>query len=511
MIEKVLQEHDAPSHYHHAKESLLHSSSTTRTSFRRHGDKKEEDTDRCTPNGEVCLYNHICYNTNDYTSSRHNRRWETTNNENIDGQPLLNNIAIDHPQKGLEEDKNLPWFESYSQCNEHFQPVHSKDKRMNFFNIDTRSHQVLFVDGTTYYVCSWINHFGHILFNMITPAFHALTKIGVKEKNLGNIKFLIDEKTDEKDSRSSWKQLFSFVTGGGNQGNNNDHTKRVFSLSALQIEAKSKGKRHICFEKLLVGMYNDNLLIGPGKEVDILGGKSSVHKHVEVGQLQSLRNHLHSLYPASKESVSAGIEDSFVGISSANEEDDEDNNDEDDMTISPPPPECTITLLEKKQHQGMKTHGQIMNRNETLQMVKQVFEPSIWKFQSVSYEVESTPILSQYMILQSSMVHISVSDDDESHMIAMFLPDGGFNIQLNYSPDSFHNNDAICGVIPTINCFHVDPPKEFIQNKFDDMEKEGDLMVDLKGFRVALQKAHDQLWPQCQIASNKRLDEQITD
>jgi len=39
---------------------------------------------------------------------------------------------------------------------------------------------VLNFEGTTYYVCRRVNHFGHILVNMLVSYFHALSRIGLE-------------------------------------------------------------------------------------------------------------------------------------------------------------------------------------------------------------------------------------------------------------------------------------------------------------------------------------------
>ena len=439
-------------------------------------DEQEDDNeDRCTPNGEVCLYNHVCYNLDS------SQRWETSNGNVIGGRPLLNNIAMDNRQ---EVTKDSPWLYSYSQCNEQFQPVLLEE------GIDaTDTQRVLFVDGTTYYVCCWIDHFGHILMNMVAPAFNALTKFGIGQEELGRIKFLVHQRTGMLlDPLDSVWRLFSFVTGGGKQGNGKNE-KRVLSFNELRKEAVLNRKSHLCFEKLVVGMYDDSLIgVGIGDRLR--------HKQLEVGQLQSLRKHLRDIYPTSNENISAALEETLVSkpttIAPIK------NSDKRKVTSTAgliSPPECTITLLERKPG----TTRQIINRNETLQVIDEVFEPSMWKFRRVIFEPEDSSVLSQYMTIQSTMVQISITGTG-SHM-SMFLPDGAFDVQLKYAPN-FHNNDAICGVIPTINCFDINPPEDFILNKDYEILKEGNLQIDLKEFRTALQKVHDQLLPRCKIASN---------
>lgn len=403
--------------------------------------------DRCTENGEVCLYNNICYNI----TSKH---WETSN-EIIVGQPLLNNVGMNNRHEiSKETDSRLYKF---SQCNEKFQPVYSE--------IKVDSEKVLSVHGTTYFICGWVDHFGHILMNMVTPAYHALVNIGLKEK-LHNIKYLVQNRSKCKEMKNIWKFLH-FLTGG------NQPDKRVLSFSSLLSQASSNEQTHMCFDELVVGMYEDSL-IGVG-----IGDVRENHTF-EEGQLNPMRDHLNSLYPATMENINAALQETLVSK----------------PTIPDSSPNCTITLLERR---GART---IINHNETLDVINEVFDPTKWNFQRVSFESGSSSIRSQYLTLKSTMVQISTTGSG-SHL-SMFLPHGGVDIQIKFLPTK-HNNDELCAALPEINCFTVDPPKDFVKNKTFRQLKRGNIMVDLDGFRIALQKAHDHMSSRCQNASGTSL------
>ena len=123
--------------------------------------------DKCTTKNEVCLYNHICYGIE-------SKQWESWK-EVQSKQPLLNNMGLDNRQEVAEEEDR----HQYSQCNERFKPIQSKDNEaIREDKIDTAN--VLYIQGATYYVCCWVDHFGHILMNMVLPSFNALAKIGLE-------------------------------------------------------------------------------------------------------------------------------------------------------------------------------------------------------------------------------------------------------------------------------------------------------------------------------------------
>lgn len=391
--------------------------------------------DKCTADGDVCLYNNICYNIE-------SDKWETT--REVEGKPLLNNIGMNNKHEipvGHE-------FYTHSQCNERLQVEQSAYEKI-------RKDKVHLVDGTTYHVCCWINHLGHTLMNMIIPAFHALDKIGMKN-DLGSIKFLLESRVEEK--LSAPLNMFAFATG--------DHEK-VSMLSQLKQEAKESHKSHICFEKLVVGMSKD-ALIGVG-----IGDTGGVEQ-VEVGMLQSLKDHLDTLYPVNEKSIHVALQSTLLSS----------------PTQPANPPDCTVTLLERK-----NTKRGIMNDAETIQTIKEVFDPRRWNFQRVSFEPDSSTFQSQYMSMKSTMLQISVSGTG-SHL-SMFLPDGGIDMEIKYHASN-HNNNIVCGVLPSLHCLTVDPVDVFGNNQ--TLAQESDILVDLVKFKKALQLAHDQLSTRCRIA-----------
>ena len=392
--------------------------------------------DRCTADEDVCLYNNICYNIEV-------DKWETSSE--VKGKPLLNNIGMNNKHEipvGHE-------LYAHSQCNERLQVSQSAYEKI-------REDKVHFVNGTTYHVCCWINHLGHSLMNMVIPAFHALNKIGMKNE-LSSMKFLLESRIEEK--LAAPLNLFAFATG--------DYEK-VSILSQLKQEAKESHKSHICFEKFVVGMSKD-ALIGVG-----IGDTGGVEK-VEVGMLQPLKDHLDTLYPVNQKSISAALQSTLLSS----------------PTQPTSPPDCTVTLLERK-----NAKRGIMNDAETIQTIKEVFDPTKWNFQRVSFESDSSTFLSQYMSMKSTMLQISVSGTG-SHL-SMFLPDGGIDLEIKFLARN-HNNNILCGILPNLHCLSVDPVDVFGDNK--KLAKESDVLVDLVELKKALQQAHEQLSTRCRIAS----------
>lgn len=402
-----------------------------------------DSNNRCTPGGEVCQYNNICYNTK-------SDQWETTrtNDQIIEGSsPLLNNIGMNN-KHNISQDHELY---SVSQCNERFQTIYSPNGgRPN-------NDKILSVQGTTYYVCGWVDHFGHALMNMALPSFHALSKIGFKN-DLDKVKFLLESRAKGKINFAT--SIFGFFAG---------KNEKVLSLSELQSEARENIKSHICFDNLIVGMYHDSL-IGVG-----IGDQGGVEQ-VDVGMLEPMKDHLKSLYPATRENINAALQQTLIST----------------PTIPNNPPDCTITLLERRNNK----RG-IINNSEAIKVIQEVFHPVHWNFQRVAFEPDSSTMLSQYMTMQSTMLLISISGTG-SHM-SMFMPDGGVDLEVKFM-SKVHNNEILCGVVPNLYCLTTDAVNVYGQNKTLTMQS--NVMIDLDDFRSALQKARDQLWTRCRIATS---------
>lgn len=398
------------------------------------------DEDRCTENGEVCLYNHICYNID-------SQQWATS--KDIVGQPLMNNMGLNNRDELKEEHEH----HRHSQCNEKFQPVQSNDEMIKKKNLDDK--QIHYIDGTTYHVCCWIDHFGHTLMNMVLPAFHALTKMELQNE-FGTMKYLIENR-NRFDLTVTW-DLFRFFTVDKDQ---------VLSFSKIQNEAKSNGQSHICFKRLVVGMYHDTL-------IDVEIGDTEGTK-MELDMLQPMKDHVAHLHPVSKEAINAALQETLLS----------------NQTNPHSPKECTVTLLER---QG--SSRQIVNTDETIELIKEVFNPLYWNFQRVAFEKkDSSSHVSQYMTLQSTKVFISVSGT-ATHL-SMFLPDGSVDLEIKYFDEKW-NNKLLCGVLPTLHCLTSDA-KDMHGHNYT-LAKNSDVVVDLDEFKIALLKAYDQAWTRCYVA-----------
>lgn len=398
--------------------------------------------DRCTPNGDVCLYNHICYDVE-------SEQWQSS--QQIVGQPLLNNLGLNNRYEHQDDQIH----QAFGKCNEKFQPVHSDEEKIKVINMDS-TEDILFIDGATYHVCCFFDHFGHTLMNLVLPAFHALVKIGFVKERLNSIKYLLEDRTPFNRPDTAIR-TFPFFAGSD---------EKVLLFNKLQDEAKVKEQRYVCFEQLVVGMYHDSLVS--------LGGATEGNQ-MEVGMLQPVKDHLTKLYPTTPESIEFALNETLISV----------------PTNSSKPPECTITLLKRQ----TRTRA-IVNIDETKKLIQNVFSPKFWNFQQVAFEGKSS-FLSQYMTMQSTALFISVSGTG-SHL-SMFLPDGCVNLQVEYCKQEDYNNKFMCAVSPSLHCLTSSSEATF--GKSCALAKKNNVTVDLVDLRHALQKAHDQLWTRCQIKS----------
>ena len=407
-------------------------------------DDKEE---RCTSNGEVCLYRNICYDLN-------TELWVTQND--LGEQPLLNNMGLTN-KDSIPEGNHLNVFH-YS-CNEKFNPVKITT---NFTSKPYDDQSVMKVQGTTYKVCSWTNHFGHILANLVVPTFHALDKIRIGDLSL--VKFLVDERNTRGKRQNLALRVFDFFSKNMNKD-------KVISFKDLKEEGRSKNHTSICFEKLVVGMYHDVAIH------QVMASTSKTAFQREIGMLQPMRNHLSNLYPASENAMKEALNTTLMST----------------PTRPNNPPDCTITLLERK-----TTLRAFTNLDETLQIIHTIFDPTTWNLQRVAFD--DAPLESQYLTMQSTIMFITVSGTG-SHM-SIFLPDGGVDLEIKYWHTS-RVNDLFCGVSPNLHCLTTDAVGA---NGTDFLAaKDGDVTIDVVDFKNVLQKAYHQLAMRCQIAMNEKV------
>lgn len=146
-------------------------------------DASKKDEDYCSEDGKVCAFHNICYNTSDqswHTSS--DPMTTTTGDDNGNPYPLLNDMNYTKRSDSRKEPA--------SHCNEHFTPRP---------NVPYPSDdEMIYEEGTTYFVCCWVNHFGHILIQMMVSAVHALDKIGLGDfLKSHKMNFLVDNRASK--------------------------------------------------------------------------------------------------------------------------------------------------------------------------------------------------------------------------------------------------------------------------------------------------------------------------
>ena len=393
------------------------------------------EDDYCSSGGSVCAYHNICYDTASGS-------WHTSANPMTDF-PLLNDSNFrkksDNPR------------EAAAGCSESFAPES---------NIQSPSaEEMIYVKGTSYLVCCWVNHFGHILLQMMSSAVHALQKIGLKRRFRANtITFLVDNKASSYGSKDTILNVLEFLTKNSN---------RVSVLQHLEEKAKEDGKDKVCFEKLVVGMLHDDL---------VHGGPHKTHPpQASTNMLLPIREHLEEMYPLTEKSISSAVKDTQVSQTIPGS-----------SNLKVTQPECTVTIL--RRNGDTRVMG---NFDNVMDVAKEVFYESKWNIRTVSFDGPS--LESQYLTVRSSMVLVSVSGTG-SHM-AMFLNEGGISVEIQYNINDRMKNRHICHVSPNLSCLAVNSTCN------DDFElgcKNADFIyIDLESFKQTIEDVKKEISNKC--------------
>jgi len=406
------------------------------TSTSAHHDISLAHAPHCTVNDEgqtVCLYRDICY-------SIKQRIWYVpAPSEGVMGTGTLPYLTNRDPAYRSEP--------KWMKCDESFQPEVMSQPSTN----------VRTISGTTYYLCCWYNHFGHILLNMVFPTFHALAKLGLIE-DLPTMNYLITDRGPRWHKMDVF-QTFQFITAGNRQ--------RVLSFENLIRRSVTQKQDAICFERLATGMLFDTLING-----------ESPSNHIEVNMLQPLKNYLWETYQDhSPEDVSAALRETMISGQSG-------------------PKDCQISYLVR----NTKLKRTIRNEDTFLKTLQSVFHEDHWNFQTIAFDDAS--LKSQYLTLQHTQIFLSVSGTG-MHM-ATFLPDGAASVEvalMKNKEEIFSVNKGICQVIPTLHCF-VCPPAE---SKYEDWDKamfSGGVNVNVPELLRILVQVHAQWNDKCSRVAN---------
>ena len=245
---------------------------------------------------------------------------------------------------------------------------------------------MVYEEGTTYLVCCWVLHFGHVFVQMMVSAVHALVNVGFEDVlRSGSMKFLIDVKGKQPregkhGTIETTSQVFQFVTGDA---------EKVQYLQDLETSATKQGKSSLCFERLIVGMrFTDPAYPRFHK---------TVAAEAEVGILDPLRNHLDELYPSTEDKVKFALSQTQTVASRKQTA-------KTAIVNSTLTRECTLTFLQRK---GGHSRS-ISNFNQVMAATKSIFHEPKWRFQRVSFD--GPMLMNQYLTIRNSMMFVSVSE-----------------------------------------------------------------------------------------------------
>mmetsp|Transcript_7873 Transcript_7873/g.11915 ORF Transcript_7873/g.11915 Transcript_7873/m.11915 type:complete len:457 (+) Transcript_7873:120-1490(+) len=413
--------------------------------------EKSIEKDYCNDDGSICVYHNICHDTNDDL-------WYTLSSD-LKHFPLLNDLNLTEPN-GISK--------QLDKCITRFTPL-SRETHPD-------EEDILYEKETTYLVCCWISHFGHVFVQMLPSSIHAVVKAGFEKLfRSDSIKFLIDYKgknvtTNHGNPRTPF-DVFNFAT------HNPDN---VVYLSELKDKAKSQSKTNVCFERLVAGMRYSSLVLPV-----LLNLKDNLAGQLEADTLNPLRDHLDKLYPSTEANVRLALSNTRTGT------------DNYDISTSLPPAECTLTFLRRVGHSRA-----IENFDEVMNATKTVFHEDKWNIQSVSFD--GPTLLDQYYTVRNTMLYVTVSGTG-SHL-AMFLPDGAASIEIHYNNTLEDVNKGICHAMPKLTCLssmtHC-PYKNGPKSSIDYECKQNDIKVNLGSFKEAIKTARKELSGRCDVPRKK--------
>jgi hypothetical protein len=119
----------------------------------------------------------------------------------------------------------------------------------SFVNSSSNS-EVLWVRGTVVHACIWCGVFGHVLLEMMLPAFMAGLAMAQRFNGieLGELSYMVEERHGQ-----GTQTVFSALA-------NQEH---ILTLEELVQQAKKSGKSAVCFERLIAGFRLQSALERP--------------------------------------------------------------------------------------------------------------------------------------------------------------------------------------------------------------------------------------------------------
>lgn len=332
----------------------------------------------------ICQYDMACYNVKLAI-------WEVQHSGN-DSQ-LLNNMARAGPPKHTDR---------HSNCDAKFQAT----------LVNEASETRMTMPGTTYLVCCWVTHFGHVMVNMLVPAFHALGKFGLMSP-LSNVSFLLDLRfTFKWGSNSTIVGLFEAIVGSG----------RVMTLPKVIDGTLATNNTHACFKKIIVGMLHDNILCSSANcDVNEKGRAAS------RGMFEPLRNELFRQHPEYYAMLRKPV-------------------------VNP----CRVLILDRDANLGRR----IGDFGIMARLVRKTFRED-WLTHASFFETLN--LRSQFAEIGRTAVLITIGGTG-SHW-AIFLPSNSVSIEIRARNKAVNKN--ICLVAKHLKCFEVGSINDSAKNSPD--------------------------------------------
>lgn len=296
-----------------------------------------------------------------------------------------------------------------SYCYQRFEPEYN--------SLPNNSAQ-MHVYGNTYLACCWSNHIGHIYVDMVAPMITSVLSVGYSP---AHVKFLVDNRLKSPSSSqgtiSKVLKLFS---------------PNVYDLKSLSSFGKLNNFSRVCFENMIVGVQNMELL-HPSKQ------------HIFESSLRSVRN--------------SYLRSHLVQY--------------DAMPLSHA---CTV-VVEQRNHSR-----RILNIFDVMRSVHDIFSPG-WNVRRVTFEHLSLP--QQAALMSRANVVVSVSGTG-SHL-SLFSPDRSANVVI-VSRANPNVNTRICA-FAHFKCFQVEALAQ-CNVTHSHCRRGDDVIVNIPSLNAQLLHAH---------------------
>eukprot|EP00211_Chloroparvula_japonica_P007557 CAMPEP_0119158678 /NCGR_PEP_ID=MMETSP1310-20130426/53382_1 /TAXON_ID=464262 /ORGANISM="Genus nov. species nov., Strain RCC2339" /LENGTH=318 /DNA_ID=CAMNT_0007151303 /DNA_START=234 /DNA_END=1190 /DNA_ORIENTATION=- len=247
------------------------------------------------------------------------------------------------------------------------------------------------IPGVTYFLCSWVNHFGHILMDMIFPSFLALQDLNVLGRS---VRVIVDNRfTFPYGSNCTvMDAVETFLTPG----------TRPVELSRLLAEYRTWVKP-VCFSRFVVGLKYERI---------VQSFTMTPWRPITVTDIRAFRDHVVSGHGA--------------------------------RVLPEPDRSCRILILDRD-----TTDRRLTNVRELAQAVSA--STHLYDIEVRIEKFDGMTMVAQVAEIVAADVFISVSGTG-SHM-AVFLPDGAASIVIT-TANKADVNVHLCQVATHLHCYN---------------------------------------------------------